>query len=93
MLLCQRLTAILKSPALHYVNMLGTSISLLLCAMSCLKSYCPNEEKYLKNEKIKNSFLMLKDILWKWIADSKVIGGSFFGYTALHQSKEETEVR
>ena len=93
MLLCQRLIGVLKSPALHYVNVVGTSISLFLCAIFCFNTYCPNEEKYSKDEKIKKSFLMLEDILWKWIADPKVIGGSLFGYTALRQSKEELEVR
>ena len=78
MLLIRRQSVILKTPE-HHVNVLQASTSLLLFAISCLNSLCPDNEKSYKHEKIKNTFEMLKTTLWKWITSSSVIGGSVFG--------------
>ena len=95
LLLYQRLTVMLKSCTQHYVEVLKTSISLILFAVAQLKM-CPSDEK---DKIIKVAFARLKGILWEWIVDRKVIGGSMFGgslpshyFSGGWKAKEELEV-
>lgn len=95
LLLYRRLTTILKSCSQHYVAVLKASLSLILFAVAQLK-ICPSEEK---DEIIKEAFARLKGILWEWIVDRKVIGGSVFGgslpsyyFSGGWKAKEELEV-
>ena len=78
LLLIRRLLAILKS-AEHHVKVLQASTSLTLFSISRLNSLCLDKEKAHKDEKIKAAFGELKEIFWKWITNSNVIGGSVFG--------------
>ena len=93
LLLYRRLTIILKGRSQHYVEVLKASISLILFAVAQLK-IC--EEK---DEISKEAFARLKGILWEWIVDRKVIGGSVFGgslpshyFSGGWKAKEELEV-
>ena len=74
--LYRQLTAVLKSRTPHCVEVLKHSISLFLIAVAQLKARFPSGEK---GELINRAFLSLKDILWKWIVNPGVIGGSVFG--------------
>ena len=76
LLLYGELTAKLKSRSPHHVDVLKASISLVLFAVAQLKAHFPSGEK---GELINRAFLSLKDILWKWIVNPGVIGGSVFG--------------
>ena len=95
LLLYQRLTIMLKSCTPHYVEVLKTSISLILFAVAQL-SRCSSDEK---DEIIKEAFAHLKGTLREWIVDRKVIGGSVFGgslptyyFSGKWKAKEELEV-
>ena len=69
------------------------STSLLLFSISCLNSLCPDNEKSHKDEKNEKAFEELKASFGKWIASSKVIGGSFFGgYVSHWKGKSELMV-
>ena len=59
--------------------MLQASICLLLFAFSRLNVLCPDGEKSHKDKKIKEAFGKLETILWQWITNHGVIGGSLFG--------------
>ena len=95
LLVYRRLTIMLKSRSPHYVEVLKASISLILFAVAQLK-ICPSDEK---DEVIKEAVARLKGILWDWIVDRKVIGGSMFGgslpshyFSGGWKAKEELEV-
>ena len=95
LLLYRRLTIMLNGRFQHYVEVLKASLSLILFAVAHLK-ICPNEEK---DEISKEAFARLKGILWDWIVDRKVIGGSVFGgslpshyFSGGWKAKEELEV-
>ena len=92
-----QLTAVLVNRTPHCVEVLKHSISLFLIAVAQLKARFPSGEK---GELINQAFLRLKDILWKWIINPGVIGGSVFGgslpvYTpsmGMWKRKEELEL-
>jgi hypothetical protein len=86
LLLCKKLAVKLTSPARHYVEVFGASISFLFFAIHIVAAL-PFEEK------IKVALDTLKLILWEWITNREVIGGSFFGSnTQLSLAKEEVQV-
>ena len=69
----------LKTCATHCVDVLKTSISLILFAVAQLKAFCPSDERHQKDEAIEQAFSFLNGILSGWIVDRAVIGGSLFG--------------
>lgn len=80
----------------HCVDVLKSSISLALLAVSQLKTLYPNDEKH-QEDKIIAHFDKLKCILCEWIVSCDVIGGSLFGgslpsSTSSWKHKEELEV-
>ena len=86
LLLCRKLAVKLTSPAKHYVEVFGASISLLFFAIHAVAASA-------FEEKIKVVLDTLKLILWKWITSREVIGGSFFGSnTQLLLAEEEVQV-
>ena len=93
-LLYNLLSAKLKRPLNHYVDVLKDSISLILFSIAHLNPVCPPEER---SGIAKAVFNMLHTTLWKWITDPAVIGGSLFGghliqYTKLDKAEEEFKV-
>ena len=72
LLLYRELTAKLKSRTPHHVDVLKASISLILFSVALLKAK-------KRGEVSKKTFAGLKTVLWRWIVDSDVIGGSVFG--------------
>ena len=56
----------------YYLDVLKTSISLLLAALSHAQV-----QNLLTS--VTDVFGMCEGILWQWVTDSNVIGGSFFG--------------
>jgi len=88
----------LKTCNPHCVEVLKASISLILYAVARLKAFSLSDEKYQKGEVTTGVFVKLKDLLWDWIVDCQVIGGSVFGGTPPAKSssswkaKEELKV-
>ena len=69
------------------MEVFGAAISLLFFAIHVVAG-SPFEEK------IKVVLDTLRSILWEWITNHEVIGGSFFGSnTQLMLAKEEVQVR
>ena len=71
LLLYRELTVKLKSHTPHHVDVLKASISLILFAVAQLKAD--------RRDKVTKTFAALNTILWRWITDRDVIGGSIFG--------------
>ena len=96
-LLYHQLSAKLKPHCDHFVNVLKTSISLVLFSIAQLNSVRPSEERSKDDGITKVAFSGINTTLWKWITDPAVIGGSLFGghvitYTRLAKAGEELKV-
>lgn len=98
LLLFKRLARQIKTCTPHCVNVLKASISLILYVVVQLKALYPSDEKHQKEEIIAGIFDRLNVILWEWIVDREVIGGSVFGGTlpvnssSSWKAKEELKV-
>ena len=84
----------MNSTRKNYVEMLKASISLVLfAAAQLLTVYSKANEQQEATEKVRTVLHRLQDMLWKWITNSKVIGGSIFGGSVKSwKAKEEIEV-
>ena len=58
----------------HHLDVLKTSISLVLVALSHAQV-----QSLLSETSVMDVFGMCEEIMWQWVANNGVIGGSFFG--------------
>ena len=85
----------MSSSLKHNVEMFKASISLILFASYQLSNACTDSYEHLKvrEDKIGEALSRVQEMLWSWITDPKVIGGSIFGGNVKSwKAEEELEV-